>query len=228
MGPQILLVEGRTAKEPSCGSLLDKKGLPFAPVHSRRSALSWLESASADLIVVDARALRFDPFRFCDTLRSNGCHTPILLLLSEGTPFRDCGATIILQGPITPRKFVIRLKRLLEKSQGETLRAGDIVLNVKERFVLCGGQRHRLTPKQARLLEVLMRNRGRVLSRALLMREVWETDFLDDTRTLEVHIHWLRKAIESDPSRPVYLTTVRRLGYRFDVPAAEPPRPPAG
>ena len=85
-----------------------------------------------------------------------------------------------------------------------------------------GQQQHRLTPRQTALLAVFMRNPGRVLTRARLMREVWDTDFVDDTRTLEVHVHWLRKAIEKDPSHPVYLVTVRRLGYRFDVPPAEP------
>lgn len=228
MGPQILLVEGHTSKELSCGPFLEKKGFLCTPVHNRRNALSCLQSAPTDLIVVDGRALRFDPFRFCDTVRTNGHQTPVLLLLSEDTPCRDCGATSVLQGKITPRKLLNRLKRLLAKPEGEVLRAGEIVLNVKERTITRGEQRHRLTPKQAHLLEVLMRNHSRVLTRAFLMKEVWDTDYVEDTRTLEVHIHWLRKAIEDDPSQPVYLTTVRCLGYRFNMPKAEHPRSPAG
>ena len=76
---------------------------------------------------------------------------------------------------------------------------------------------HDLTPRLCRLLEVFMRNPERVLSRKFLMRKVWETDYLGDTRTLEVHICWLRKKIEEDPHHPCYLRTVRGVGYRFSL-----------
>ena len=96
--------------------------------------------------------------------------------------------------------------------------ATDIVLNLKQRCAVCGKRESNLTPKQAALLEIFMRHPGEVLTRGFLMKQVWNTDYVGDTRTLEVHIHWLRKAIEEDAGSPSLLRTVRRVGYRFSVP----------
>jgi DNA-binding response OmpR family regulator len=178
--------------------------------------LTYLESSPLDLVIVDTRALRFDAKRFCETVRSNSNTIPLLLILPEGKQFKDSTVNAVLQGAVTPRKLFNRVKRLVAKpEEGEVLRAGDLELDLKQRVVTLGEQQTRLTPRQTLLLEVFMRNPNRVLTRAFLMKEVWKTDFVDDTRTLEVHIHWLRKAIEKDPSHPRYLTTVRRVGYRF-------------
>ncbi|MBN1956049.1 MAG: response regulator transcription factor [Anaerolineae bacterium] len=220
MGPLILLVEGQN-KALSLSPLLAKKDYFFETIHVRRDALAWLEENSSDLVVVDARALRFNAQRFCQTLQEEGNSIPILLIPPAGEKDPQSTATMVLEGDVTPRRFLNRVKRLLPRPDGEMLRAGDLVLDIKHRVVSCRGQQHRLTPKQARLLEVLMRNPGRVLTRAFLMKEVWETSFVGDTRTLEVHVHWLRKAIEDDPSAPTYLLTVRRLGYRFKVPQSD-------
>ena len=95
------------------------------------------------------------------------------------------------------------------------LKAAGLVLDVARRELTRGSKTQRLTPKECRLLALFMSNPGKVLSRRLLMREVWETDFLDDTRTLDVHICYLRKKIEEDPHHPRLLCTVRGVGYRF-------------
>jgi DNA-binding response OmpR family regulator len=95
------------------------------------------------------------------------------------------------------------------------------MLNLKQRCVVQGNHESHLTPKQARLLEVFMRHPGEVLTRAFLMKQVWDTDYLGDTRTLDVHIHWVRKAIEKDPRSPTYLRTIRQVGYRLEVPEEE-------
>jgi DNA-binding response OmpR family regulator len=218
MGFHILLIEGRRAKAVSCAPVLEKKGYSVVRAHTRRRALEQIREASPDLLIVDARFLRFAAARFCQAVRANGNREPLLLVLPEDEQVPDCGANLILQDPATPRKLLNRVKRLLSAPGVETLRAGELMLDLKRRTVARGGREYRLTPKQTCLLEVFMRNPGRVLTRPFLMREVWNTDFVDDTRTLEVHVHWLRRAIEENPSRPVYLTTVRRLGYRFDVP----------
>jgi len=220
MGSRILLLEGRRASAFSCTSLLEKQGHTVVCTHTRRDALEQLHAEPPDLIIVDSRSLRFSASRFCQAVRENGNQVPMLLLaLEDEDEDEPCaGVAAVLRGAFTSRKLLNRVKRCLSTTEGEVLRAGDVVLDVKRRTVTRHGQQHRLTPKQTCLLEVFMRNRGRVLTRAVLMREVWNTDFVGDTRTLEVHIHWLRKAIEDDPARPVYLTTVRRLGYRFDVP----------
>jgi len=102
------------------------------------------------------------------------------------------------------------------------LTAGPITLNQAAMTVTKGGQTYKLTPKQAQLLAMFMRNPGKILERKMLVKDVWETDYLGDTRMLDVHIRWLREKIEDDPSHPVYLTTVRGVGYCFNVPPEEP------
>lgn len=107
-------------------------------------------------------------------------------------------------------------------SNSSSLKVGDLALNPEERVLHKGSRRERLTPKETRLLEAFMSNYlsngGRVLTRKYLMKEVWDTDYLGDTRTLDVHIRWLRQKIEDDPSRPRYLRTVRGVGYQFSAP----------
>ena len=97
----------------------------------------------------------------------------------------------------------------------QVFRVADLTLDLTRKEIMgCNGS-NKLTPKECELLALFMSYPGRVLSRKLLMKEVWETDFLDDTRTLEVHICWLRKKIEEDPRKPQRLRTVRGVGYRF-------------
>jgi len=92
---------------------------------------------------------------------------------------------------------------------------GDIVLNVAKRDLVRGGQRWRLTPKECRLLEVLLRHNGQVLTRRFLMQNVWQTDFVADTRTLEVHVHWLRQKLTPDRDQEALIHTIRGVGYMF-------------
>jgi len=103
------------------------------------------------------------------------------------------------------------------KKPAAMLRIEDWTLNLDSRQIVTDNGAQKLTPMLCRLLEVFMRNPGKVLNRKFLMKEVWETDYLGDTRTLEVHICWLRKKIEEDPHRPRYLRTVRGVGYRFSL-----------
>jgi len=106
--------------------------------------------------------------------------------------------------------------RLANTQMGQQVfRVADLTLDLTRKEIRgCNGN-NKLTPKECELLALFMSYPGRVLSRKLLMKEVWETDFLDDTRTLEVHICWLRKKIEEDPSKPQRLRTIRGVGYRF-------------
>jgi DNA-binding response OmpR family regulator len=96
-----------------------------------------------------------------------------------------------------------------------SIRLNGLLLDVANREIATKRKTHHLTPMECRLLAVFMLNAGRVLSRKYLMQEVWQTNFVDDTRTLEVHVCWLRKKIEPDPRRPRYLRTIRGRGYQF-------------
>lgn len=106
---------------------------------------------------------------------------------------------------------------MMARKRSGTLTVGDLALYLDERRLQKGNRTERLTPKEARLLEAFMSNGDEVLTRKYLMKEVWDTDYLGDTRTLDVHIRWLRQKIEDDPSRPRYLRTVRGVGYQFST-----------
>lgn len=142
--------------------------------------------------------------------------------LREGdTAERPGGVDAPLREPFTTSRLVGGVR---PAPGTELLRLGDISLNVRLQTVSLGSVDSRLTAMQTRLLETLMRHPGQVLTRRFLMKEVWDTDFVGDTRTLEVHIYWLRQAIEEKPSDPVRLVTVRGVGYCLDVPPIRPAR----
>jgi DNA-binding response OmpR family regulator len=213
----ILLVEGRKPAAERLSPILNDQGYDVITAHTRREALSTAQAVPA-AIVLDSPSLRFDNQRFCDALRDAAPEIPVLMLLPEGEEIdRSVGARGYLRYPFSAKKLLNRITRLLPVPDDEVLRAGDVTLNLKQRCVVCGERETHLTPKQTHLLEILMRHPGEILSRALLMKQVWDTDYLGDLRTLEVHIHWVRKAIENDPTSPVRLRTIRRIGYRFEV-----------
>ncbi len=218
MEGHILLVEGERAAKTSCAPILEEWGFQISRAHTRRAACTALEMTTPDLLVIDTRCLRFNGLRFCETLSANENHIPILLIVPEDQKRPHYPGVVVLRGTPTTRKLLNRVKRLLSPPSNHLLRAGELVLDLQRRVVIRRGEEHRLTPRQARLLGIFMRNPGRVLTRAFLMKEVWETDYLDDTRTLEVHVHWLRKVIEEDPRHPRYLITVRKVGYCFKAP----------
>jgi DNA-binding response OmpR family regulator len=129
-------------------------------------------------------------------------------------------ADIYLEHPYTARKLLNRVKALLpaDDVNGEVVRCGDIVLHLSKPSVEVAGQsERRLTPKLAKLLEEFARYPNEIVSRRQLMQNVWNTDYIGDTRTLDVHIRWVREIIEVDPAKPQLLKTVRGKGYIFSI-----------
>lgn len=217
--PTILLIEGRKPTPEYLAPVLDGQGYNVITTNTRRDALATVQETLPAVIVLDAPSLRFDSRRFCKTLQDIDLEVPVLMLLPEGAKIdRSDGARAHLRHPFSAKKLANRITRLLPIPDDKVLQVGHIVLNLKQRCVVCGKRESNLTPKQAALLEILMRHPGEVLTRGFLMKQVWNTDYVGDTRTLEVHIHWLRKAIEEDAGSPALLRTVRRVGYRFSVP----------
>lgn len=219
MTASILLLE--KAKSPIgwiCQSL-EKTGYEVWLVRSEQKAVQQAASGKPELIILNATSSRMDGLKICRTLHEKVEEIPIILILAEGEKSDDTiGATIVLTPPFTARKLLNRIRRLLESREGKTLQAGGLRLSLGTRCVSSGGQERTLTPKEFELLKVLMRNPGRVLSRKFLMKKVWKTDYMGDTRTLDVHIRWVREKIEKNPNSPIYLRTVRGVGYRFDIP----------
>jgi DNA-binding response OmpR family regulator len=218
----VLLVEGRKPAAEYLAPVLDDQGFDVITARTRREALARVQEGRPAVVVLDHPSLRFSCRRFCDTLRDVDSAISTLMLVLQGERIdRSVGARAYLRYPFSTKKLVNRITRLLPAPEAQVLRVGDVTFNIKQRCVVRGDRESHLTPKQACLLEVLMRHPGEVLTRAFLMRQVWDTDYLGDTRTLDVHVHWVRKAIEEDPRSPVYLRTIRRVGYRFEVPRSE-------
>jgi DNA-binding response OmpR family regulator len=213
-----LLVEGRKPVGERLAPIL-RTEYDLATARTRREALAKLEQTQPVVIVLDSPSLRFSRRRFCETLDDDGIDVPVLLLYAEGQAPEHIGARAYLRYPFSSQKLINRISWLLPAPDSELLRGGELTLHVKRRSVTRGDRECHLTPKQAQLLELFMRHPGEVLTREFLMKRVWNTDFTDDTRTLDVHIHWVREAIEEDTGTPEYLHTVRGVGYRFQVPS---------
>jgi DNA-binding response OmpR family regulator len=222
---KILLIEGKGKNVRSFRRELEEKGFQVAVVHSGRRAQEVLTSFRPDVVIMDGSNYPSSGVRICKTIRMRASRVPLIYIGAAGKPSPpSIRAHISLRRPFTIRKLVNRVNQCLPSSDGLTLQAGPLTLNVDKRSLHKNQREHRLTPKQAQLLEVLMRHPGQVIRRSELMRKVWETDFLDDTRTLDVHIRWVREAVEDNPSKPRFITTIRGKGYRFAIPDQAPRR----
>ena len=224
-GPIILVVQG--AGRNSLKKTLEKHGYTVLRALNGTQAVARAKEATPALAVIDPSSLRINGARLSQMLRRAVDTIHILWVLDEGATVSEDGvADLSLERPITTRKLLNRVRKLLPKPATQILCAGDFAFDVENREVSKEGRKQRVTPKQAKLLEALMRHPSQVLSRRYLMKHVWNTDYLGDTRTLDVHIRWVREAIEDNPSAPKYLHTVRGVGYRFELPESDSSRSP--
>ena len=216
---KVLLVESERVPWPSFAEALQNKGYAVSIEHTSQSALKRVLSNTPDIIVVDVASLKTSGTRIIRALRAELNGTPILVVADKNNqPAEDAGASLMLMKPFTPRKLLNGVSRLLPADDANYLQVGPIKLNFAQRRIACAGREEKVTPMQARLLEIFMRHPGELISRKQIIKQVWNTDYTGDTRTLDVHISWLRHVIEPNPSRPRYLKTIRGSGYRLDVP----------
>jgi DNA-binding response OmpR family regulator len=214
----LLLVEGKHADKPSFASGLQKKGFSIEVVQSGNDALERLPMIDPDLVVINAASLRSSGVRICQAVRAQGeKNTPIILVLEEKKEVEEGVADVVLNLPFTVQKLINRLRPYLPGDGAQVLHVGPIRLDLEHRRVRCLGKSARLTPRLMSLLQALMQHHGEVIDREELFKKVWETNYTGDTRTLDVHMSWLRRAIEVDPDHPRLLHTVRGVGYRLDV-----------
>jgi DNA-binding response OmpR family regulator len=218
MKARLLWIEGKRAESPSFVPSLRKKEYLVEEVPTGSAALERLLDFDPDLVVVNASSLRTSGKRICRELRENAAALPILIILSPSqTLSGESCANAVLTMPFTVRKLINRITRLLPSDGEHLLHVGHIRLDLEHKHVRCQGREARLTPRLTRLLQVLMKHPGVVVERAELFREVWSTEYTEDTRTLDVHISWLRAILEEDPRKPQFLKTMRGVGYRLDV-----------
>ncbi|MGQ0604776.1 MAG: response regulator transcription factor [Anaerolineales bacterium] len=217
---KVLLLESERMSVPSFQPALEKRGYTVNVEHSASTALRAVQSVPPDVVVLDAASLKTSGARICRQLRASVNGTPILLVADKkNPPDANCGASIVLTTPFTSRKLINTVARLLPAEEGASVQVGPIKLNLAQKRVKCGEREEKVTPKQAKLLEMLMRSPGQLLTRKAIIKHVWDTDYTGDTRTLDVHVSWLRGVIEPNPRKPRYLKTIRGQGYRLDVPA---------
>ncbi|MGD8807605.1 MAG: response regulator transcription factor [Chloroflexota bacterium] len=217
----ILVVEGASAGADSMAPGVAKAGLEITVVNSGSQAMRWIEEQRPDLIVFDASTMRSSGVRTCKRLRKALPAVPLIHCRKAGqAEERAAEADIYLAKPFTARKLLNRIWSLLpvDDLDEEVVRLGPLTLYCSKRSVDVEGQgEHRLTPKMASLLEVFLRQPNQVVSRQTLMEVVWNTNYFGDTRTLDVHVRWLREIVEADPANPKLLKTVRGVGYILSV-----------
>jgi DNA-binding response OmpR family regulator len=218
MKAKILLVEGKKADRDSFNPGLVEKGFQVDCVPSGAAALEWLETDKPHLVLVDAVSMRTSGKRICKSIRESAAGVPILLVIeSQSNSRENLEADVVLAQPFTLQKLLNRIKPLLPFEQKNVLTAGPIQLNVENRLVKVFERQVALTPRLIVLLKELIDHAGEVVERKKLFTIVWDTNYTDDTRTLDVHISWLREILEDDPRHPRYLKTIRGIGYRLDV-----------
>lgn len=219
--PLVLLVEGQSAGRDSLAAMLQKASYQIDVVHTGAQALAWLDQHEPDLVIFDASSMRSNGARNCRRIRRQVEQIPIIHCRAGGDENDEtAGADVYLERPFSARKLLNRARALLpaDSSKEEIVRYGTITLFRNKRSVEVAGKgEFTLTPKLAMLLETFVRHPNELLTRRHLMQVVWETDFIGDTRTLDVHVRWVRECIEADPSRPQLLKTVRGQGYLLKI-----------
>jgi DNA-binding response OmpR family regulator len=192
-------------------------------VRTAKNALTRVTNETPALVVIDVPSLRVSAERLCQAIKRIK-DVPVLLIGAEGassngvvTSYDGC-ADAFVPRPLQLRRLLSRVERLMPEGQAVELRCGELVFRPADGILRKRNEEQYLNPKLSKLLQLFMQRQGEVLPRKLLMQQVWETNYLGDTRTLDVHIRWLREAIEDNPTEPAYLHTVRGHGYRFDNP----------
>ncbi len=219
MKPTILCIEGKYSGTPSFNAALEKKGYQVHREFTGKGGLQHLSQHKPDVVVINAPSMRTTGIRICHSIRKRGEDLSIILISCQECYIseNDAKVNLVLPLPFTIRKLNNRIKSLLPLESDKVLSIGMIQLDTERLIVRCQGKETSLTPKTAALLELLMQHPGEVQEREHLFRVVWETNFTDDTRTLDVHISWLRQAIEENPRKPKFLNTLRGVGYRLDL-----------
>lgn len=229
----ILLIEGKSTGNASLVPALEKAGYLVKHVNTGQAAYQWVcsQEQTPHLIIFDASTLRSNGVRNCRRMKNCLPGTPIIYArLPQQNVDSTLEVDVHLTRPFTSRKVLNRIRILLppDVSQEQMVRYGDITLYV-DRCALDmngRGEKH-ITPKLMRLLEEFLRHPNELISREQLMQNVWQTDYLGDTRTLDVHIRWVRELIEENPSTPKLLITVRGKGYKLEMNHLRPALPAA-
>jgi two-component system, OmpR family, response regulator RegX3 len=223
---RILVVEDEDALADSVRYNLEREGYAVSVAADGRSALERFRSESPALVILDLMLPELSGLDVCRMIRAES-DVPIIMVTAKDSEADkvtglELGADDYVTKPFSVRELVSRVRANLRRSHPravppaeEVLAVGPVRMDVARHEVSVRGRAVPMPPKEFELLEVLLRRRGRLLTREFLIEEVWGPDYFGDTRTLDVHVKRLRRKVEEDPHRPVHLVTVRGLGYKF-------------
>jgi DNA-binding response OmpR family regulator len=214
----VLIIEGKRGNHDSFADGLNDKSHIVNCVPSGKAGLSMMDSITPHVVVVDAASLRTSGTRICQSFRKMDNELPIILIVEKNTQLPEIvDANLVLKLPFTVQKLTNRLSAYQPTDDKYILKVGPIELNTQTQLVTCQDRQKKLTPRLVAILKILMKKKGVVVKREPLFKEVWKTSYTGDTRTLDVHISWLRNAIEEDSSNPQFIQTIRGVGYILDV-----------
>jgi two-component system response regulator RegX3 len=225
---KILIVEDESSFSEALAFLLGKEGFETVVAEDGRQALDTFAREGADLILLDLMIPEVSGVEVCRTIRTSS-NVPIIMLTAKDAEIDkvvglELGADDYVTKPYSSRELIARIKAVLRRGitedgslqEQDLMEVGPVRLNIGKHQVSVNGSPVALPLKEFELLEFLMRNSGRVLTRSQLIDRVWGGDYYGDTKTLDVHIKRLRAKIEEDPANPVLIQTIRGLGYKLE------------
>ena len=225
---RVLLVEDEPDLADPLAYLLGREGFEVEIADDGEKALRMFEEQGADVILLDLMLPGIPGTEVCRQVRAKNSHVPIVMLTAKDSEVDvvvglELGADDYVTKPYSSRELLARMRAVLRRSvtaeedyEEHVLDGGRVVLDIDRHTVTVDGEQIAMPLKEFELLELLMRNTGRVLTRGQLIDRVWGSDYFGDTKTLDVHIKRIRSRIEETPSKPTMLVTVRGLGYRFE------------
>ncbi|SHH69462.1 MULTISPECIES: response regulator transcription factor [Virgibacillus] len=230
MNEKILIVDDEKSIVTLLNFNIEKAGFVTDVAYDGYEAVQKAQSNNYDLIVLDLMLPEMDGMDVCRYLRNNQINTPILMLTAKDEEFDkvlglELGADDYLTKPFSPKEVVARIKAILrrakrvEKSNFSFIQVGDLTVFPERYEAEMAGKVITFTRKEFELLYYLAKNKGKVISRDQLLSGVWDYDFVGDTRIVDVHVSHLRDKIEPDSKKPVYIKTVRGLGYKLEDPS---------
>lgn len=223
---RVLVVEDEESYSDALTYMLRKEGFEVAVANTGPEALAEFDRAGADIVLLDLMLPGLPGTEVCRQIRQTSS-VPVIMVSAKDDEVDkvvglELGADDYVTKPYSPRELVARIRAVLRRGQEPdlapaTLEAGPVRMDVERHVVTVDGVEQRLPLKEFELLEMFLRNPGRVLTRGQLIDRVWGSDYVGDTKTLDVHVKRLRAKLEPDPGEPKYLVTVRGLGYKLDL-----------